>query len=134
MEDELDTLNCDGAANEFDGNEEIALEPPYEIIQSVLRSAKAQGHSLREHGNLTYLPSYWLHEGKFARKIAQVQPLDMVDNSISLCELISAGFSSRDCTGRIFHPVGLGACTCFHFHKAATCHFTVCLLATCTLK
>jgi len=47
------------------------LETPYEIIQSFLRSAKAQEHSLKEHGNLTYSPSYWLHEGKFARKIAQ---------------------------------------------------------------
>jgi hypothetical protein len=71
MEDELDTLDCESAANELDGNEEIALGTSHEIIQSILRSAKAQERSLKEHGNLTYLPSYWLHEGKFTRKIAQ---------------------------------------------------------------
>ncbi len=68
--------------------------------------------------------------------VCSVQPLDMVDNSISPCELISGQFSPHSTVeiDGVFHPMDLCACTCFHLHDAAYCHFTRRFLTSFTLN
>jgi hypothetical protein len=59
--------------------------------------------------------------------VDRVQPHSVVDNSISLCGLISRPvFSTFDCRNpSVASSSPLSACLCFHLHDAASFSFMV---------
>jgi hypothetical protein len=73
-------------------------------------------------------------ESRGSQRVSAVQPLDMVDNSLILYELVSGQFYLHSVVQVSSSILELPTPICFHLHQFTHCHFTGRPLASFTLK